>query len=342
MAKKNEITISELARSVGGSLTGEGSVTVGDIRDIEEAGSGDLAFVFRKKSASLLEKTKASCAIVPADIGTAPIPVIKCKNPNIAFIKAVELIMPGAVTRPDGIHESASIGKDVKLGRGVSVGAHACLEDGAEIADGTVIYAQCYVARSVRIGKNCVIYPNVTVRENSRIGDRVIIHSGCVIGSDGFGYERTPRGHGKVPHIGGVIIEDDVELGANTTVDRAKIAYTRIGQGTKVDNLVQIAHNVTIGKHCIIAAQSGISGSVKIGNGVMMGGQAGIADHLEIGDGAMIAAQSGLMKSLPPGTVVLGSPARPIRRSHTIFILLSKLPEVYKRLLAVEKKLKVK
>ncbi len=342
MAKKNEITLNELAGRIDGNLVGGGSVTVGNIRDIEEAGSGDLAFVFSKKAAPLLEKTKASCVVVPADTGEAPVPVIKCKNPNLAFKKAVELIMPGAISHPSGICKSAFLGKNVKLGRDVAVGAYACLEDGAEISDGTVIYAHSYVGPSVKIGKNCIIYPNVTVRENSKIGDRVIINSGCVIGGDGFGYERTSRGHEKIPHIGDVIIEDDVELGACVTVDRAKIAHTRIGQGTKIDNLVQVAHNVTIGSNCIIVAQSGISGSVKIGNNVMMAGQTGLVDHIEIGDNAMIAAQAGIMKSVPPNTIMWGSPARPLRKIKKMYVLFGKLPEIYKRLLAVEEKLKAK
>ncbi|MGB2706048.1 MAG: UDP-3-O-(3-hydroxymyristoyl)glucosamine N-acyltransferase [Candidatus Omnitrophota bacterium] len=340
--KKNEITLGELAGELDGELVGESNITVVDIRDIEEAGSGDLAFTFRKKSAPLLEKTKACCVVVPADIDKAPVPLIKCKNLNLAFKKAVELILPETASHPRGIHKSASIGKDVKLGSRVALGAYVCLEDNVEVSDGTVIYAHCYVGRSAKIGEKCVIYPNVTVRENVKIGDRVIIHSGCVIGADGFGYERTPKGHEKIPHVGDVIIEDDVELGACVTVDRAKIAHTKIGKGTKVDNLVQIAHNVTIGSNCIIVAQSGISGSVKIGNSVIMGGQVGLVDHIEIGDNAMIAAQSGIMKSVPPNTIMWGTPARPIKKSKTVYALLNKLPEIYKKLKAIEEKLKVR
>lgn len=340
--KKNGITLGELAGELGGELVGGSNITVVDIRDIEEAGSGDLAFIFRKKSAPLLEKTKACCVVVPADIDKAPVPLIKCKNPNLAFKKAVELILPETASHPSGIHKSASIGKDVKLGSRVALGAYACLEDNVEVSDGTVIYAHCYVGRSAKIGKKCVIYPNVTVRENVKIGDRVIIHSGSVIGSDGFGYERTPKGHEKIPHVGDVIIEDDVELGACVTVDRAKIAHTKIGKGTKVDNLVQIAHNVTIGSNCIIVAQSGISGSVKIGNNVMIAGQSGLVDHIEIGDNVMIGAQSGLTKSVPPNTIMWGTPARPIKKSKIIHVLLGKLPEIYKKLKAIEEKLKVR
>jgi len=341
------ITLEKLSRELGGELTGDASAVVSDIRDIEEAGPGDLSFVFGKKFASTLEKTKASCVVAPTEIGKSPVPIIKCKNPNLAFKKAIELILPSRLARlalrrshgSEGIHKTVSVGDSVKIGKDTAVGAFSCLEDGAEIGDGTVISAQCYIGHSAKIGKNCVIHPNVTIREDIKIGDRVIIHPGSVIGSDGFGYERTARGHEKIPQIGNIVIEDDVEIGACVTVDRAKIAHTRIGRGTKIDNLVQIAHNVTIGSNCIIVAQCGISGSTKIGNNVMMAGQVGLVDHIEIGDNVMIGAQSGLMKSVPSNAVMWGSPARPARRTSVVFALCGKLPEMYKRLKAVEKKL---
>ncbi len=342
MTAKKKISLEELAKHIGGELIGDRNLTVSNICDIEEARKGDLVFIFRKKSKGLLEKTKGSCAVVPEGLEAAPIPIIKCKNPSLAFKKAAELILPQHIPHPKGIHKTASVGKNVKLGKDVTLGAYACLEDGAEIGDGTIIYAHCYIGCSTKIGKDCVIYPNVTIRENVKIGDRVIIHPGCVIGADGFGYEQTERGHEKIPHIGNVIIEDDVELGACVTVDRAKIAHTKIQRGTKIDNLVQIAHNVTIGKNCIIVAQTGISGSVKIGNNVMIGGQVGFVEHVEVGDNAMIAAQSGVMKSVPPNTIILGTPARPIGKTKRVWALWDKLPEIYERLKAVEKKLGIK
>jgi UDP-3-O-[3-hydroxymyristoyl] glucosamine N-acyltransferase len=339
VTSKKKISLGQLAKAVGGELVGDGGAAVEDIRDIEEAQKGSLVFVFGKKSQSLLEKTKASAAIVPLAIEKAIIPIIRCKNPNLAFKKAAELILSLRIPRLNGIHKTASVGANVKLGKNVALGAYACLEDGAEIGDGTVIYAHCYIGHSTRIGKSSVIYPNVTVRENVRIGDRVIIHSGCVIGSDGFGYEQTGAGHEKIPQIGDVIIEDDVELGACVTVDRAKIAHTRIGRGTKIDNLVQVAHNVSIGKNCIIISQTGVSGSVKIGNNAMISGQVGIVDHVDIGDNVIIAAQSGISKSVPPDTIMLGSPAKPIQKTKKIWALWDKLPEIYQRLKAVEKKI---
>lgn len=319
--RKKSITLGELAEELGGELTGDRNLTVGNINDIEEAEEGDLAFILAKRFERLLEKTKASACVVPEGTGKSAVPTIRCKNPNLAFKKAAELISPDRISRPSGVHKTASIGENVTLGEGVAIGAYTVIGDCCEV------------------GRDSIIYPNVTMRENVKIGERVIIHPGCVIGSDGFGYERTQRGYEKIPHIGGVIIEDDVELGACVTVDRAKMAYTKIGRGTKVDNLVHIAHNVTIGKNCIIVAQCGISGSVKIGDNVIMGGQVGLVDHIEIGDNAMIAAQSGVSKSVPPNTIMFGSPAIPIKNQKTSFILYKKLPEIYKRLQTLERKL---
>lgn len=342
MTKKSEITLKRLAEETEGELVGDGKLTINNICTIEEASSGDLSFVFRKKFESQLEKTKASCAIVPLQINKAPIPIIRCKNPNLAFKKAAELISPGHIPHPKGVHKTASVGENVTLGKDVALGACAVIEDGATIGERTIIYAHSYIGCGTQIGKDSIIYPNVTIRENIKIGNRVIIHPGSSIGADGFGYEATPLGHQKIPHIGSIIIGDDVEIGALVAIDRAKMAHTKIGKGTKIDNLTQIAHNVTIGTNCIIVSQCGISGSVKIGNNVIIGGQVGIADHLEIGDNVLIAAQAGVIKSIPSNSIMWGVPARPVRRSKAIYAIFDKLPEMYKRLIAVEKKLGLK
>ena len=344
MLTKREITLGTLAKELGGELVGDGNLTIKGIRDIEEALPGDLAFILKKKYEDLLDKTKASCCVVPNQItkSTSNIPIIRCKNPNLAFKKAVELILQGHIPHPKGIHEKAVIGQNVTLGKDVSVGACAVLESGSKIGDGTVIYAHCYVGCSTEIGKNSIIYPNVTIRENVKIGDRVIIHPGSVIGSDGYGYEATAAGHQKIPHIGDVIIEDDVEIGACTTVDRAKIAHTKISRGTKIDNLVQVAHNVTIGENCLIVSQCGISGSVKIGKNVIMGGQVGMVEHIEIGDNVMIGAKGGVIKSIPAKSIVAGIPTRPIRTTMKILAFEEKLPEIYDRLKKIEKKMDIK
>ena len=342
MKEKKGITLSELAEALGGELVGDGSLVVNNISDVSEAKENDLSFIPSKKMESSLLGTKAACAIVPIQIKEAKLSLIKCKNPNLAFKKAVELIKPYEITHQKGIHKTASIGKDVKLGKDISIGSFTVIEDGVTIGDGTIIYAHSYIGQGSTIGENSVIYPNVTIYDKVNIGNRVIIHSGNIIGADGFGYERTEKGHEKIPQIGGVIIEDDVEIGASTTIDRAKISNTKIGRGTKIDNLVQIAHNFTIGENCIIVAQCGISGSVKIGNNVIMGGQVGIADHLEIGDNSMLAAQAAIMKSVPPNSIMWGKPARPFKKAKAIYALFDKLPEIYERLKAVEEKLSTK
>lgn len=336
------MTLKRLASELGGELVGNGDLRINSIKDIEEAESGDIAFVFRKRFEFQLEKTRATCVIVPHQVKKSSIPIIKCKNPNLAFKKSVELLLTHSATRPNNVHKIACVGKGVKIGKGTGIGAYAILEDCASVGDRTVVYPHSYVGHGTSIGKDCLIYPNVTIRENVIMGNNVIVHPGSVIGSDGYGYEKTEKGHEKIPHLGRVIIEDLVEIGACVTVDRAKISNTRIGKGTKIDNLVQIAHNVTIGENCIIVAQCGISGSVKIGNNVMMGGQVGIADNMEIGDNAMLAAQAAIMKSVPPNAIMWGKPARPFKKAKEIYALFDKLPDIYERLKAVERKLGIR
>ncbi|MBL7158026.1 MAG: UDP-3-O-(3-hydroxymyristoyl)glucosamine N-acyltransferase [Candidatus Omnitrophica bacterium] len=335
---KKTIKLEELASLLGGELLGDGNVSVSGIRDIEEAGAGDLAFIMRRKKSPFLLGTKASCVVVPQEIKESPVPIIKCKSPNLAFKKAVELLMPDYLPHPAGVNKHACVSSAARIGKNVSIGANTIIEDGAFVGDNTIIYGNCYIGNESSVGESCVIYPTVTVREKITIGKRVIIHSGSVIGSDGFGYEQTPAGHAKIPQIGDVIIGDDVEIGASVTVDRGKFSHTRIGRGTKIDNLVQIAHNVTIGSNCIIVAQCGISGSVKVGNNVMMGGQVGIADHMEIGDNVLLAAQAAVMKSVPPNTIMWGKPARPLKKAKAIYAIIDKLPEIYAKLKFFEKK----
>jgi UDP-3-O-[3-hydroxymyristoyl] glucosamine N-acyltransferase len=215
--------------------------------------------------------------------------------------------------RPRGIHPTAVIAPGAKLSPGVAVGAHTIIEDGVVIEEGSVIYGNCYVGAEAHLGKDCLIYPNVVLRERVSLGNRVIIHSGTVIGSDGYGYIPVDGKHMKIPQVGTVLIEDDVEIGANVTVDRARFDKTIIGEGTKIDNLVQIGHNVTIGKHCLIVAQSGIAGSTKLGDYVILAAQSGLVGHIEIGDGAIVGAQSGVSKSIKAGEKVFGYPAQPMK-----------------------------
>jgi len=321
-----EVTLGELAKLVGGTLSGDGSILIRGVNGIKEAGPGELTFLANPKYASLLSTTKAAAVIVGRGI-TAPLPAIEVANPDLAFGLIAGRLNGAAPQPPAGIHPTAVVAKDAVIGKDVSIGAHAVVEAGARVGDGTVLHAQTYVGPGAKIGPACLIYPQVVIREKCELGARVILHSGTVVGSDGFGYATDKGVHHKIPQVGIVVLEDDVELGANVTVDRARFGKTVIGRGTKIDNLVQIGHNVMTGEGCLLVSQSGVSGSTRLGKYVILAGQAGLIGHLEIGDGAIITAQSGVTKDVPPGTVMAGSPAS-IRTDHLKELAaLSKLPE---------------
>jgi UDP-3-O-[3-hydroxymyristoyl] glucosamine N-acyltransferase len=248
-----------------------------------------------------------------------------------------------------GVHKSALLGKDVKLGKNAALGAYVVVDDGAQIGDNAVIYPGCFIGRQAKIGNNVLIYPNVSIRERVSIGNNVIIHSGTVIGSDGFGFVEVNGKHHKIPQVGTVEICDDVEIGANVTIDRARFDKTVIGRGTKIDNLVQIAHNVVIGENCLIVAQVGISGSTTIGNNVILAGQAGLVGHITVGDKARVTAKSGVIKSIPAGAMFAGYPARPFLENQKSHAHVHNLPKMFdlvkelkKKIESLENKLKEK
>ena len=308
------ISVSDIAQLVKGELIGDGGLLVSGFSGIKEAKKNELTFLSNPKYEPLLLGTQACVILVPRQISCPGKTLIRVDNPSLSFIEVVNFFLKEAPDcKPRGIHPTAVIAPGAKLAPDVAVGAHTVIEDGAVIAQGTVLYANCYVGHETRLGKNCLIYPQVVLREKVLLGNRVIIHSGTVIGSDGFGYVTVDGKHTKIPQVGMVVIEDDVEIGANVTVDRARFDKTIIGEGTKIDNLVQIAHNVIIGKHCLIVAQSGIAGSTRIGNYVILAAQTGLVGHLEIGDGVIVAAQSGVSKSIKAGEQVFGTPAHPMK-----------------------------
>lgn len=338
MAKK----VAEIAKFINGELVGDGSLLIKGINGINEAAEGDISFILSSKYENLLSSTKASCVVVPKDVTlVSKKPLIKVDDPSIAFSKMIEFLLPDRIPHPKGIDKTAIVSKGARLGRNAALGAYVVIEDGVSIGDNTIIYPFCYIGKNSKIGGDCLIYPNVTVREGISIGNRVIIHSGTVIGSDGFGYNTKHDGtHMKIPQLGTVVIEDDVELGACVAVDRARFANTVIGKGTKIDNLVQVAHNVTIGPYCLIAGQSGISGSSQLGRNVVFGGQVGIVDHVKLGDFTMVGAQSGVTKSFPPKTTLFGMPARPINKARALIGFVGLLPKLYERVRALEAKIK--
>ncbi len=348
--------LSEIAKLIDGELVGDPNVIITGVSGIKEAKAGDITFLANSRYAHLIGQTRASAIITPEefDLDSAASaagqkPIIRTRNPSIAFAKVVSYASPSDMKRPQGIHPTAIVGKSVSLGRGASLGAYVVVEDEVSIADGAIIYPGCFIGYKSSIGKNCLIYPNVSVREMTVIGDRVIIHSGTVIGSDGFGFVNVDGAHQKIPQTGTVWIQDDCEIGANVTIDRARFDKTVIGKGTKIDNLVQIAHNVVIGENSIIVAQAGISGSTNIGNNVTLAGQSGLVGHISVGDGAIVAAQAGVTKSVAARTVVSGYPARPHNEAKRVNACLQRLPELYetisdlkKRISALEKEIESK
>ena len=331
-------TLGELANLVNGELVGDPNVIITGISGIKEAKKGDITFLANPKYSCLMVTTKASAIITSRDVSDSDKPLLRTDNPSVAFTKVVDLAALDNTAHPKTVHPTAVISSKAKLGANVAVGAYTVIEDGVQIGDGTIIYGGCYVGHHAKIGKDCLIYPHVSIRESVEIGCKVIIHSGAVIGSDGFGFAMVKGVQKKIPQIGTVSIEDDVEIGANVAIDRARFDKTVIGQGTKIDNLVQIAHNVVTGENCVIVAQAGISGSTVLGQGVILAGQAGIVGHIRIGDRVIIAARSGVTKAVPSDTKVSGYPAKPHDLAKRVNACVQRLPELYKKIRELEKK----
>jgi len=334
------MTLSEIAELVSGEVVGDPNTVITGISGIKEAREGDITFVANSKYIPLMKTTNASAVITSYEMNNnSPKPSVKTQNPSLAFAKIVSLVGPKEMRHPKGVHPTALIAEGVKLGRDAAVGPYTIVEEGASIGEGAIIYGGCFIGHGVKIGKKTLIYPHVSIRERVEIGEKVIIHSGTVIGSDGFGFATVKGVQEKIPQIGTVIIEDDVEIGANVTIDRARFDKTLIGRGTKIDNLVQIAHNVIVGQHSIIVAQAGISGSTVIGKGVILAGQAGLVGHITVGDGAIAAAQAGVTKSVPSNTKVSGYPAKPHEQAKRVNACIQRLPLAYKKIKDLEEEI---
>lgn len=334
-------TLREIADLVNGILLGDGDIEITGVTNIEDAGAADIAFAVppHLDKAAL---SSAAAVIIPNTVTDFSKPAIRVENPRVAFTELLKIYTPDILVEP-GIHATAVVGKDVSLGKNVAIMAYAVIADGAEIGDNTIIYPHTYIGTKVKIGSDSIVYPNVTVREYCHIGKGVILHSGAVIGSDGFGFITVEGRHQKVPQVGNVIIEDDVEIGANTTIDRATTGSTIVKQGTKIDNLVHLAHNVVVGENCFFVAQAGIAGSVKIGNNVTFAGQTGCAGHVTIGDNSVFAARAAVIGNVPAGSFYAGFPARPHKEwlrgeagIHKVPDLIKKVRDLEKRLAAIE------
>jgi UDP-3-O-[3-hydroxymyristoyl] glucosamine N-acyltransferase len=333
-------TLQELAALSGGELRGgDPSQKISGAASLSEAVPGEVTFYGDPRYLARLRKTRASAIFVPVNFSEQTTAAqIRVANPSKAFEQVVLELAPKPIQFAPGIHPTAIVDPSAKLGRHVSIQPHAVIEANATIGESTVIGAGSYIGHETVIGPSCLIYPNVTIRERTRIGTRVIVHGGAVIGADGFGFELVEGKRKKIPQIGIVQIDDDVEIGANTTIDRARFGRTWIQEGVKIDNLVQIAHNVIVGKNSIIAAQTGISGSTRIGENVMMAGQVGVIGHLTIEDNTVIAAQSGISKDLPGGAW-FGSPAVPLSEAKRQIAWIHRLGKLFDRIKAIEKKL---
>ncbi len=340
-------TLNEIAKLVGGKVIGNGDVLIMGASGIREATNKDITFLANSKYSPLMDKTRAAAIVTSADAQKTDKPIIITENPSLAFAKIISLFTPDDVGHPDRIDFTVVMGKNVSLGKDVAIGPYTVIGDNVIIGDNAIIYAACFIGHHTKIGAKTLIYPHVSIRERISIGSRVIIHSGAVIGSDGFGFATIKGAHHKIPQVGTVEIGDDVEIGANVTIDRARFDKTVIGKGTKIDNLVQIGHNVVIGENSLIVAQAGISGSTIIGNNVTLGGQAGLVGHINIGDNAIVTAQSGVAKSVPADTMVSGYPARPFMTTQRANASLQNLPKLFdlvkelkKRIEELEAKLK--
>ena len=332
-------TLQDLVEISGGELIGDSALEITGAASLAEATNGEISFFGNRKYISMLRKTRASAVFVPADFSEViPAAQIRVSNPTKAFEQVALRLAPKRITFAPGVHPSAIVDPSAQLGERVSIQPHAVIEAGARIGDDTVIGAGSYIGHETIIGPACLIYPRVTIRERTRIGSHVIIHSGAVIGADGFGFEVVDGRQEKIQQLGIVQIDDDAEIGANTTIDRARFGRTWIQQGVKIDNLVQIAHNVVLGKNTIIVAQTGISGSTRVGERVTMAGQVGVVGHVEIADGTVIAAQSGVSKSIPGG-VWFGYPAGPIAEIKQQIAWIRGLGKLFARVKGIEKKL---
>jgi len=336
-----ELTVEQIAQLVGGRVQGNASQVIRGAAGLQEATSQDIAFLKDASNTKVINdfgETKAGAVIVPTGTPKNGKTLVEVENPLAAFAKVLGLISEEKTHRPAGVHPQASVAKSAKIGKNVSIGPFCIVEDEAQIDDDCCLMGQVYVGRRSRLGGGSTLYPHVVVREEVTIGSRCIIHAGAVIGSDGYGFYFSQGRHNKIPQVGTVVVEDDVEIGSCSTIDRATTGATRIGRGTKIDNLVQVAHNVQVGPHCLLVAQVGIGGSTRIGTGVVLAGQVGVADHVTIGDGAQVGAQSGLKEDVPDKAVLFGSPAQPFQDTVRQMLLIRRLPELFKQVKELKEK----
>lgn len=325
------ISAGDLAKILNSEIIGNSNAVIAGVNSLSEAKTAEVSFLGNQKYKNQLESTKASVIIVSKEMGT-DVPEGKAwiisDSPNIAFSKAINFFAPPPPTYLPGVHPTAVVSKSAKIPETCHIGPYVVIEDSVELGENTKVLAGTFIGEYTTIGRDCLLYQNIVIRERAQIGNRVIIHPNVCIGADGYGFEAGPFGIVKIPQVGIVRIDDDVEIGANCTIDRARFGKTWIKTGVKIDNMVHVAHNVTVGEFSMLIGQCGIAGSAKIGQGVIIAAQAGITHHITIGDGAKIAGTSGVTKDVPPGGVYAGTPAEPVRE----FIERMTLPKAVKKL----------
>ncbi|MDZ4861657.1 MAG: UDP-3-O-(3-hydroxymyristoyl)glucosamine N-acyltransferase [Candidatus Hydrogenedentes bacterium] len=334
-----KMTVGEIAALVGGTVVGDPQTPVAGVSGIREARRGDLTFLADPRYQPFLATTKASAVFVPLTVHEAVAALIQVAEPRTALFTLLKKIQAEQAWRPNGIHPTAIIGQDVTLGNDVVIDAYACIGEGSTIGDGATIHAQVYIGRQCHVGAQTVLCPQVTIRDYVSVGARCILHPGVVLGSDGFGYAELGGVHVKIPQVGTVVLGDDIEVGANSCIDRATLGATVVGDGTKIDNLVQIGHNVQLGRNCILCGNVGIAGSALIHDNVVFGGAASVIGHVEIGAGARMAALSGATKDIKPGQTVSGFPATEVGRFRRKEVALRQLPDALSRIKILEQRL---
>ena len=336
------LTAGEIAKKIGAKVEGDSQVLINGAAPIETAGPDEISFVANKLYKKYLESTNAGAIVIDTDTACSTKSILRHPQPYYAFSQVLDILYPVTKKKSSGVHSSSVVDKSAQISTSASIGPFCHIESDSKIGSDSCLVSSVYIGKNVTIGDGCLIYPGVMIMNDSQIGNNVIIHSSTAIGSDGFGFVPTKEGIKKIQQIGWVEIGSDVEIGSNVSIDRGALGPTRVGDGTKIDNLVQIAHNVQIGKNCLIVSQVGISGSTKLGNNVVLAGQVGLNGHIELGDGSIVGAQSGVAKSIPAGKTYFGYPAREIMETKRIEASLSRLPDLFKRVRELEKKLGLK
>ncbi|HEY7138779.1 MAG TPA: UDP-3-O-(3-hydroxymyristoyl)glucosamine N-acyltransferase [Methylomirabilota bacterium] len=331
-------SLGELARLVGGDLEGDPSLEIRGFASLESAGPGDLSFVAADRHLAAARESAASALIAPPGLDLAGRPAIRVAQPYAAIAAVVRVFFPEPDV-PPGVHPTAHVADSARVAAGATVGAFAVVDARSVVEDRAVLHAHVFVGPDCRVGEESVLHPHVVLRQRVALGRRVIVHPGSVLGADGFGYVFDGQAHRKIPQVGRVVVEDDVEIGANVTVDRATLGETVIGRGTKIDNLVQIGHNTVVGADAIIVAQVGIAGSCRIGRGVVLAGQVGIADHVTVGDGARIGSQAGVHRDVPAGAGMIGTPAIAGEAGLRSLAAIGRLPDLLREVRALGRRL---